>query len=74
MCVIYRLTIIGEASTQITKDYIAEHPDIPWKDIIGMRHKLIHDYSEVDLDVVWKAAKEDLPPLKNKIQKLLTRP
>ncbi|MCR4307422.1 MAG: DUF86 domain-containing protein [Candidatus Berkelbacteria bacterium] len=72
--VIYRLTVIGEASAQITKDYISEHPNIPWKDIVGMRHKLIHDYSEVDLDVVWKVAKEDLPTLKNKIQKLLTQP
>ena len=70
--VIYQLMIIGEASSKISKDYLIKHSEIPWKEIIGMRHKLAHDYSSINLDEVWKAAKEDLPPLKNQIQNLLT--
>lgn len=70
--VIYQLMIIGEASSRITKDFSSKNHDIPWKDIIGMRHKLVHDYSSINLEEVWKAARVDLPPLKNQIQDLLT--
>ena len=38
-------------------------PAIPWQDIIGMRHRLVHAYFDIDLDILWKTAQEDLPPL-----------
>lgn len=46
------------------------HSEIPFSDIIGMRNKLIHHYFEVDLETLWKAYEEDLPILKNILQKI----
>ena len=43
--------------------FCEQHPEVPWQNIIGRRHKLIHDYFEIDLDVVWRAAKDDAPEL-----------
>jgi uncharacterized protein with HEPN domain len=57
------LEIIGEAADKVSETTHASHPSIPWSNIIGMRHKLIHGYFDVDLDIVWKAATEKLPEL-----------
>ena len=66
--VIMQLMLIGEISKKIstkTKYSI----DLPWKDISGFRDKAIHDYFEVDLDVVWNTIITDIPILKSKLQK-----
>jgi len=55
--------IIGEAASQVSKEFQEIHPEIPWRKIIGMRHRLIHAYSEVRLDVVWEVVQNDLPSL-----------
>jgi len=54
---------IGEAASHVQQSFREEYPDVPWQKIVGMRHKLIHDYLEIDLDVVWGAAKVDAPEL-----------
>jgi len=59
------IEIIGEASKKIPPQFKKKYPDIPWREISGMRDKLIHDYFGVNTRVVWKTAKEDLPTLKN---------
>ena len=53
--------IIGEAANRISPERKAKIVDLPWKQIIGMRHRVIHDYMNVDLDVMWDAIKYDLP-------------
>lgn len=62
--VIRQIEIIGEAARNISDEYRAQHADIPWRDIIGMRSKLIHEYFGVDLEAVWKTAREDIIQLK----------
>jgi len=57
------LETIGEAASRISTEFQAAHVGLPWRDIIAMRHKLVHDYFEVDLDEVWKVLTEDLDPL-----------
>lgn len=55
--------IVGEAADQVPTDIQKTHGTIPWRDAIGMRHRLIHGYDEVDLDILWATVKEDLPAL-----------
>jgi uncharacterized protein with HEPN domain len=55
--------IIGEAAYQIGPDSRVELPDIPWDDIVAMRHRLVHAYFDINLDILWKTVKEDLPEL-----------
>jgi len=57
------LEIIGEAANRLSQDTREAATAVPWKQIIGLRNRLIHGYDEVDLDVVWHILKDDLPPL-----------
>jgi len=68
--VIRQIEIIGEASKLISNKIKSKSPKTPWKDIAGMRDKLIHGYFGVDLDAVWETVKKDIPPLKKDIKKL----
>ena len=66
--VIRQLEIIGEASKRLSAEIKGKYLEIPWKDITGMRDKLIHDYFGVDLDAVWDTVEKDIPMLKIKLQ------
>jgi uncharacterized protein with HEPN domain len=71
LAVIRLLEIIGEASNHISQDLILLVPEIPWRDIVGLRNILIHEYFNVDNDIVWKTIQENIPDIKSKIQKFL---
>jgi uncharacterized protein with HEPN domain len=66
--------VIGEAARQVSREFCDEHPEIPWQEIVGMRHKVVHDYLGVDEDIVWQVVTEDLPPLIASLEKLLEPP
>lgn len=68
---VHFLQVIGEAAFKLPKDIRDRHPEVPWDDIIGMRHILVHDYFRIDLDLVWSAVEHDLPDLKGKVQAIL---
>ena len=70
--VIYNIMIIGEAANNLTKDLQARHPEVQWKDVISMRHVLVHDYYCIDARTAWQTAQENLPPLKEQIEKILS--
>jgi uncharacterized protein with HEPN domain len=57
------LEIIGEAAANLSDDFKAGHPGVPWREIIGMRTILAHGYFDIDLDVVWQAVSVDVPEL-----------
>ena len=59
--VMRELEILGEAAGRVSADFVREHPEVPWRKITGLRHKLIHDYFEVDLAIVWKTATVNVP-------------
>lgn len=69
--VIRNLEIIGEAVKNVSQSLRAKYPDIPWKQIAGMRDEMIHEYFGVDLEIVWNVVVKDLPTLKEKIDQLL---
>jgi uncharacterized protein with HEPN domain len=70
--VIRAFEVIGEAAKRISPLFKEQHSDMPWKFMAGMRDKLIHDYFGVDLEVLWKTAQEDLPPLETRLLRLLS--
>ncbi len=57
------IQIIGEAARKISTQFTESHPEIPWKGIIGMRHRLIHEYFRVNPDKVWEVVEKDIPVL-----------
>lgn len=62
--IVFQLLIIGEASKLISSEIKQNHPEIPWRDIIGMRNRLIHSYTEIDYEAIWKTVEYDIPILK----------
>jgi uncharacterized protein with HEPN domain len=69
--VIRQLTVIGEAAGKVSKAFCAAHPEIPWAQMTSMRHRLVHGYGDVRLDIVWSVTKEMLPGLIVKLQPLI---
>ena len=57
------LEITGEAAAKVSKDCRSQYDSIPWDDIIGMRNRLIHAYFDINLNIVWRTVKEELPAL-----------
>jgi uncharacterized protein with HEPN domain len=66
-----KLEIIGEATKNIPEDFKKQYPNIPWKDMAGMRDILIHQYTAVDEDIVWKTVTQKTLPLKKQIEEIL---
>ena len=69
--VVRALEIIGEASKHIPEEVRTSHSDLPWREMAGIRDKLVHDYFGVNLSVVWKTVKQDLPTLEPQIRSIL---
>jgi uncharacterized protein with HEPN domain len=70
--IIRTLEVIGEAAKKIPAEVKRKYSQIPWKKMAGMRDKLIHEYFGVNIKVIWRTIKEDIPELKPKIEKLLS--
>jgi len=68
--VVRNLEIIGEAVKNVPPAIKAEHPEVSWSSISGMRDKLIHGYHGVDMDIVWRTVTVDLPVLEGQVRKL----
>ena len=63
--------IVGEAAYMLTKEFKASHPEIPWKQVEGMRHVLVHGYSQVLPRILWATAKESIPEIKKQVERYL---
>ncbi len=69
--VLRQIGIIGEAARSLSEQFRAAHPQVPWHMITGMRHIVVHEYFQVDLEVVWDTVQEDLPPLREQVREIL---
>ncbi|HBV86087.1 MAG TPA: DUF86 domain-containing protein [Desulfosporosinus sp.] len=69
--VIRNLEIVGEASKKVSQGTKDQHPEIPWRQMAGLRDVLIHDYMGISLKIVWNVVQNELPHLKTKILVLL---
>ena len=63
LAIMYLIQIVGEAASRASQSLRDSYPQVPWIQITGMRHRLVHDYLRVRADVVWQTAIEDMPPL-----------
>ena len=57
----YRVQIVGEAASRLSKEFRERNSQIPWNRIIGMRHRIVHSYMDVDYDILWEVATKSLP-------------
>lgn len=70
--ILHYIQIVGEASRALSASLRDRHPEVPWAQIIGMRHLLVHDYFGIDLDEVWAVVERDLPLLRKQVETILT--
>ena len=73
LALVKAVEIIGEAANQIPQTSREYAPYIPWEDIIGMRHRLVHAYFDINLDILWQTVQGDLLPLIGAIEKLISK-
>ena len=64
------IEIVGEAAANVSKEKQLELTQIPWRDLVGMRNRIVHAYFDVDLDIIWQTITEDLPFLISKLEEL----
>lgn len=70
--VIRRLAIIGEAARRVSDSTRQTLPTVPWVEIGGMRNRLIHEYDDLDLEIVWDTVKRSLPSLIEELEKIIS--
>ena len=69
----FDISTIGEAAANVTEEFKNAHPEIPWNQMRGLRNRLVHifDYEQIDYDIIWIVATEELPALEPKIRSAL---
>ena len=66
--IIYNMQVLGEAANNVSEEMCAKHPEIDFKGWASMRHRLVHDYANIDLNIVWNAVCDDLPRLETALK------
>ena len=67
---VFNLSQLGEYANRIDESYEEEHPDIPWRQIYGLRNRIIHDYEGINFKLIWEIINEDLPNLLEKLEQI----
>jgi uncharacterized protein with HEPN domain len=63
--------VIGEAAKHVPDDFRSRHPQVPWRQAVGMRNRIIHGYDVIDFDILWAVLQKDLPPLIKALEKIV---
>lgn len=72
LALVKAVEIIGEAAFQLSEETKRQVQGVPWDDVIGMPHRLVHAYFDIDLDTLWRTVQDDLPPLIVELEKGLS--
>ena len=73
LSIVKSIEIVGEAASRVADDIRQAHPAIPWRDIVGMRNRLVHGYFDMDLRLVWDTVGTDMPVLIEQSERLLPK-
>ncbi len=71
LSVLKSVEIVGEAAAHVSEDARRANPDIPWREIVGMRNRLVHVYFDIDLPLVWDTVRRDVPVLIGRLEPLV---
>ncbi len=74
LSLVKEVEIIGEAAYRLSQQSRDRHPGLPWADVIGMRHRLVHAYFDINLDILWRTVQVDLPDLVSALETIVTTP
>src|SRR6202044_2916074 len=64
------LEILGEATRQLPEYFVAQFPKVPWRQMAGLRNRIVHDYFGLDLEIIWQVVRHDLPQLRSQLESL----
>src|SRR6266853_1607 len=70
--VLHHLAVIGEAISRLSAELRERHPEVPWRQIIAVRHRIVHAYFDLDWQILWDAAIGDVPELRRQVLGILT--
>jgi len=70
--VLHHLTVIGEAVSGLSAELRERHPEVPWRQIVALRHRIVHAYFDLDWQILWDAATGDIPELRRQVLGILT--
>ena len=68
---LHLVQIVGEGARRVSPEFQGRHPEIPWSDVIGMRHKIVHDYMDINERILWEVVTTELAPLVERLSRLV---
>ena len=68
---LHNIAIIGEAASKIDTEFRSQYPEFPWPQMIGIRNRVVHAYFDINLNIIWQTATQNLPPIIPLLKKLL---
>ena len=66
--ILFNMMVLGEAANNITREFASRNPSVAWKDIASVRHKIVHDYADIDFDTIWDILQNDIPDEYEKVK------
>ena len=73
LALLHLIQRLGESASRLSADFRADHPEFPWVEMIGMRNRIVHGYDDLDPDIVWRVAREDIEPVIAALERALAR-